>query len=471
MTLASCHRSSLHVSRGMVVIPSVSEESACALLNGIKKQIPLLDFSLLCGHPDDRNTDGDTMKAIVFRYSLPRFAFAYLGGLFTPRAYLGALGPLALKEIPEPQLPADDWVVVRTRLCGICGSDLKEVFLDANFDNPLTTLISFPAVLGHEVVGTIERVGARVTSRRAGERVVLNPWLSCAPRGIVPPCDACQRGQYFFCRHFTDGRLPPGIHLGNCRSASGGYAPLFCAHESQLFPIPDGVSFDQGVLADPFSVSLHAILKSPPSDEGLALVYGCGTLGLLSIAILRALFPRTRVIAIARYAHQEELARELGAERVIRTWDQAEIVETIAGLVDIPVLRPPNGKPWLLRGVEVIYDTIGSAESFEVGVRIAAPRANIVVTGVDKPARFEWTPLYFKEINVAGSNAFGVENFEGQASHAMEIFLRLVAEKRLDPARLITHRFRLDQYQKAFVVGRQKEKHGAVKAVFDFEAR
>ena len=102
---------------------------------------------------------------------------------------------------------------------------------------------------------------------------------------------------------------------------------------------------------------------------------------------------------------------------------------------------------------------------------MAAPRANIVVTGVDKPARFEWTPLYFKEINVAGSNAFGVEKFEGETSHAMEIYLRLVAQKRLDPARLITHRFRLEQYQKAFIVGREKKKHHTVKAVFDFESQ
>jgi len=408
------------------------------------------------------------MKAILFRYSLPRFAFAYLGGVFTPRAYLAAQGPVAFKEIPEPELPADDWAVVRTELCGICGSDLKEIYLEGSFDNPLTSLISFPAVLGHEVAGTIERVGPRVASRRVGERVVLNPWLSCGPRGITPLCDACRRGQYFSCRHFTDGRLPPGIHIGNCRAASGGFAPLLAAHESQLFPIPSGVSFDQAVLADPFSVSLHAILKSPPPEGGLALVYGCGTLGLLSIAILRALYPAARVIAIARYPHQEELARGLGAERVIRTHERAEIVEIIAGMVGAPVLRPIKGEPWLLRGVDVIYDTIGSPESFEVGVRITQPRATIVVTGVDQPARFEWTPLYFKEIALVGSNAFGIESFEGRSLHAMEIYLRLLAQKRLDTARLITHRFRLDQYKDALVVGRQKHGYRSVKVVFDF---
>jgi threonine dehydrogenase-like Zn-dependent dehydrogenase len=409
------------------------------------------------------------MKALVFHYSLPRFAFAYLLGIVTPRAYLGTPGPLTLEEIPDPELPGDDWALVRTRLCGICGSDLKEVFLEGSFDNPLTALISFPAVLGHEVVGTIERVGPRVTSRRVGERVVLNPWLSCEPRGITPPCDACRRGRYFSCRHFTDGRLPLGIHIGNCRGAPGGYAPLLAAHQSQLFPIPDAVSFEQAVLADPFSVSLHAILKSPPGEGELALVYGCGTLGLLSIIILRALFPATRVMAIARYPHQEELARELGAGLVIRTRDQAEIVESIAATVNAPVLRPRKGKPWLLRGVDVIYDTIGSPGSFEIGVRVARPRATIVVTGVDKPARFEWTPLYFKEIALVGSNAFGLESFDGASPHAMEIYLRLLAQKKLDTAHLITHRFRLEQYQDAFVVGRQKQKHRAVKVVFGFQ--
>jgi len=409
------------------------------------------------------------MKAIVFHYSLPRFAFAYLLGAVTPRAYLGALGPLALEEIPEPELPGDDWALVRTRLCGICGSDLKEVFLEGNFDNPLTALISFPSVLGHEMTGTIERVGPRLTSHRVGERVVVDPSLSCGPRGITPPCDACQRGQYFSCRHLTDGRLPPGMHLGNCRGAPGGFAPLFAAHESQLFAIPDAVSFDQAVLADPFSVSLHAILKVPPAKGDLALVYGCGTLGLLSIAILRALYPTTRIIAIARYPHQEELAHELGAGVVIRARHQAEIVEIIAETVNVPVLRPHHGKPWLLRGVDLIYDTVGSSESFEIGVRVARPRATIVVTGVDLPARFEWTPLYFKEIAMVGSNSFGVESFEGEFLHAMEICLRLLAQRKIDMARLITHRFRLDQYQDAFVAGRQKHRHRTVKVVFDFQ--
>ena len=96
------------------------------------------------------------MKALVFRYSFPRFAFATVLGKLFPPAYLGPGSPISLETIPEPVLPNDDWVIVRTELCGICGSDVKQVFLDGAFDNPLTAFVSFPQVLGHEAVGVVE---------------------------------------------------------------------------------------------------------------------------------------------------------------------------------------------------------------------------------------------------------------------------------------------------------------------------
>ncbi len=408
------------------------------------------------------------MKALVFRYSFPRFAFATVLGKINPPAYLGPGGPLSLETIPEPALLADDWVIVRTELCGICGSDIKQVFLNGNFDNPLTAFVSFPQVLGHEAVGVIKEVGPAVKKRQVGERVALSPWLPCATRGIEPVCDACQRGDYYLCAHFTDGYLPPGMHIGNNSQVTGGYAPLFAAHESQLFTIPDSVSFDEAVLADPFSVSLHAVLKAPPQEGSLSVVYGCGSLGLLTIAVLQALYPNTDVFAITRYPHQEEMARQLGARYTIRSRDPVEIIERIAEIVGTKVYRPWNGKPMLMGGADRIYDTVGSPETFEVGIRMAQPQARIVITGVANPARFEWTPLYFKEIEVIGSNAFGVEIFEGQRRHSMEIYLDLLKEKRIDLSQLITHRFRLDQYKQAFLAAHIKENSDAVKVVFDY---
>jgi threonine dehydrogenase-like Zn-dependent dehydrogenase len=408
------------------------------------------------------------MRTILFKYTIPRLAFAKITGMFSSKGYLSPLGPLIYTEIPEPKFLGEDWTIVRTQLCGICGSDTKQVFLDADFDNPLTSLVSFPMVLGHEVVGVIDQIGPGVKTRQLGERVVLNPWLSCAPRGIKPLCPACQNGNYFLCENFQNGSLPTGMHTGNSSAATGGYAPFLPAHESMLFPIPNEISFDQAVLADPFSVSLHAVLKSPPLENGIALVYGCGTLGLLSIAILKSLYPRTEILVIARYPNQEKLAYELGASQVIIARRPTEIVESIAAKTNTPLQRPWQGIPWMMGGVDVIYDTVGSAETFEVGLRITRPRGSIVVTGVSRPKRFEWTPHYFKEINLIGSNAFGVESFEGQRMHGYEIYFQLLMDGRLKLPNLITHRFRQDRYRDALLASYDKGKYQAIKIVFDY---
>src|SRR4030067_1270840 len=177
------------------------------------------------------------MKAVQFRYNPARLGFAKVMGLFSPRAYLSSLGPLVCQEIPDPVFLSESGTVVRTRLCGICGSDTKQVFMDADFDNPLTTMVSFPMVLGHEVVGVIKSVAPGETKRQTGERVVLNPWLSCEPRGIQPLCAACRDGNYFLCENFQAGHLAKGMHSGKSSTVTGGYAPILPALQSMPFPI------------------------------------------------------------------------------------------------------------------------------------------------------------------------------------------------------------------------------------------
>lgn len=163
------------------------------------------------------------MHALVFRYSLPKLALSKIAGSITPRGYFGPWASFRLENAPEPTLPAGDWVLVRTRLAGICGSDAKQAFLRGDRDNPLTAVISFPQILGHEATGVVEAVGPAVRTITTGQRIVLNPWLSCGPRGIDPPCRSCAAGDYQLCEHFTEGRLPPSIHLGNCAGAGGAF--------------------------------------------------------------------------------------------------------------------------------------------------------------------------------------------------------------------------------------------------------
>src|SRR5438046_500821 len=362
------------------------------------------------------------MRALVCELSVPRQVVTSLLGRIDKRFFFGPFSPATLRELPEPELPAPDWLTIRTRLCGICGSDYKQLFLNGNLDNPMTALISFPQVLGHEVVGVVEHVGPAVQTRKPGDRVVLNPWLSCGPRGISPPCAECARGQYSICRNFARGVIPPGIHTGNSSRATGGFAPLVPAHESMCIPIPDGVTDEQAVLADPFSVSFHAILKRPPAPGATALVYGCGTLGLLAIAVLRALYPATRVLAVARFVHQRALAERFGAAIVLPHAPPRDIVERVAAQTGAQIMTPWYGLPCLHgSGLDVVYDTFRLPQTLDVGLRIAAARGAIVVPGVEVPRRFALPRLSFQASASLGSTAFAVQVFEGRRRQSVGI--------------------------------------------------
>ena len=409
------------------------------------------------------------MHALVFDKNPARLAATFLLSRVSLRAYVGPFAPLQLRAVSSPTLPADDWVVLRTRLCGICGSDSKQASLNGNIDNPMTSLISFPQVLGHEVVATVEQVGPGVRARRVGDRVVLNPWLSCRVRGLEP-CDWCARGDFAQCLRFRDGDLAPGIHHGNSRDATGGFAPLLPAHESQCIPVPDEVSDEEAVLADPFAVSLHAVLRNPPPEDGVVVVHGLGTLGLAAIAILRALFPSVRVLAVARFEHQAKLAEQLGASRVFRHEPALALVEDIAAEVGASLLVPERGLPMLNGGVDAVYDTVTSPGTLEPAVRITRARGRIVCLGVEPPRRFEWTPLYFKEIELVGSNAFAVEEWQGRRQHAFYWYFEMLRDGLVDLAPIITHRLPFGDWREGFLACLEQGKSGAVKVVLDHGA-
>jgi threonine dehydrogenase-like Zn-dependent dehydrogenase len=396
------------------------------------------------------------MKALVFRHNLAREAVSAIGGRVDKRAFVSRLAPVRIEDLDELPLPAPDWVRVTTTFSGLCGSDVKQILLNGSRDNPLTALVSFPHVLGHEVVGR------RVDT---GQRVVLNPWLSCGPRGIDPPCPACADGRYPWCRNFRSGDLPVSIHLGNCAAAFGAHAERFAAHPTQLFAIPDGVSDEAAVLADPVSVSLRSILLAPPPPGQPVLVYGSGTLAFAAIALLRHLYPDSPVWAATRPGARAALASRLGAAAALSSVPD-KLVAQVARRVGTTPLEPWSGRDWLQDGPSVVYDTIGSTETVETSLRLLATGGTLVVSGVEPPKRFEWTPLYFKELKVIGSNGFGIESVNGVAKHAMEHYFDFVADG-MDLTPVITHRFPLERWADAVLAVKDSRHSGAVKVLLE----
>jgi threonine dehydrogenase-like Zn-dependent dehydrogenase len=383
--------------------------------------------------------------------------------------YLASL-PFGLHEMDDARPIHSDWVVTRPRLAGVCGSDAKLVlgdFQDGDIDNPMAAFSSLPHVPGHEVVADVVALGPEAEGVEVGQRVLLNPWLSCAPRGITPLCPPCRAGDVNLCWSFTKGDISPGVHIGVVTGAPGAWAELMAAHTSMLIPVPDEIPDEAAVLADPFSVSFHSILRNPPPPGGRAVVFGAGALGLASVAILSALYPSVEVAVVARFPAQVEMARHFGASLVVPHEPRLALVEALAewsggvlhsGLDGLPMAHPGH--------IDVVYDSVAKPETFEVGVRVLAERGRLVYTGVAVPGRWEWTPVYFKELTIIGSNAFAMEEFEGVRKHSIAHYLDLVRSGRIDLTGMVTHRYPLDDWWNALKTLARPETSGVLKATF-----
>ncbi len=407
------------------------------------------------------------MEAIRFDAVIPRYILGKaLGRVYPPLLWSG-LSCIQHCEAPEPRLPNDEWVKVKTRYGGICGSDLHLLRLE---NSPSSSVFaSFPFIVGHENYGTIAKVGARVSGFAVGERVIVEPTLWCKPRGFADLCGPCARGAIQLCERVTQGTIAPGLILGACRDTGGSWSPYFVAHESQLLPIPDGVNDENALLLEPLATSLHAILSDFPSDNETILVLGAGVIGLTTIAALRAVGSRARIIALARYPAQQELARHYGADVVIAAGKKHDYYEEFARVVGGRLLKPIIGKRVLLGGADVVYECVGSGEAIDDALRFARTKGRVVLAGLASlPRGVDWTPIWMRELQVRGTYTYGYDEFEGKRCRTYDVARDLVARGKVDLAPLITHRFPLSQYRQAFEIATHRGRANALKVVFEF---
>src|ERR1700681_5027095 len=169
---------------------------------------------------------------------------------------------LHLGDVAEPELPARDWVRVLPTLSGIGGSDRAAIGGHASLS--LDPLTSYPFVRGHEVVGTLED----------GSRVIIEPALGCAVRGIEPPCPRCAEGRPGLCYNVTEGPIEVGLQTGYCADTGGGWGEVLVAHPSQLHPIADVLSEEAAVLIEPFACCVHAALRGADGKADTVVVLG-----------------------------------------------------------------------------------------------------------------------------------------------------------------------------------------------------
>jgi threonine dehydrogenase-like Zn-dependent dehydrogenase len=405
------------------------------------------------------------MQAIRYNATVSRYFLAKALGWAVPSVLWSGIACAYSEDVPEPTLPADDWVVVKTRYGGICGSDMSAIHGHATpYYEPLT---SMPLTFGHENVGQLAELGPAVSGWQVGERVVVEPLLWCRPRGIDPQCSYCARGEINRCDNFTEGELAPGMYTGLCSQTGGSWSPYFLAHISQLYRVPDNVSDENGLLVEPFASALHAVLSNFPTDDQSVLIIGAGTIGLLTLAALRQLGSRAKIIVSARYPFQVEAANRLDADIVISDGD---LYSQVASLNDARIFQPTLGKRVIRGGPDLTFECAGTDSAIDDAIRITRTGGKVTILGFPGIAKgIDWSALFAQELVVNGSFLYHhVESYQGSEQPAFSIALDLFSKESVDLGWLISHRFKLSEYKSAFRTVTTRKKRKAIKAVFDF---
>ncbi|MEZ5280871.1 MAG: zinc-binding dehydrogenase [Acidimicrobiales bacterium] len=383
------------------------------------------------------------MKALLFERKEARFVAAAAASRFRPG--VGArVGPLRLADISEPELPSPDWVRVSPTLSGICGSDLSTI--DGHSSRYFEPLITFPFVLGHEVVGRTDD----------GRRVLIEPVLGHAAHGFDPPFEGAAQADGHDYGHLLGGDIEPGIQIGSCKSTGGGWGEVLVAHTSQLHDVPDDLDDASAVVVEPVAAGIHAALKADVPDGGLVAVLGAGMMGLAAIAGLRHHTPTGTIVAGARYPHQHRLAKLAGADVVVSPDEVARAVRRITGCGVIG--------PRLAGGADAVIDAVGNSESLTDAIGITRPRGRVVMLGMPAQVSTDLTALWHRETELVGSYCYGTEHSHG-GKHTYELAFELV--RQLDLGRLVSATYALDDYVDAIDHAAAAGARGAVRIAFE----
>ena len=405
------------------------------------------------------------MQALLFKRSIPRYLLTRLLSTRVPGIVTGPGACLTLEEVREPALPGPSWVRVRTLLSGICGSDLAVIRCKGSLY--FSGLTSFPFIPGHEVYGEVMETGDKVTDFAAGERVVLEPALGCVVRGFSDPCPACREGRYANCWRVTQGDISKGLQTGFCRSVPGGWGANLVAHESQLHRVPEGLSPEAAVLAEPLSCAMHGVLRAGVRKGDRVLVVGCGSIGLLTISVLRTLVPGCEIVSMAKYSHQRTLAQAMGAKEVVSSGVKG--YSRLAKLTGSSLHPIELGKPVVVGGFPFVFECVGTSSALDDATRWAWENGTVVMQGMPAEVGADLLPVWYKQLRLIGAYAYGVEDYQGKRRKTFEIALEFLCKDGLAErlTGLVRHRYPLRRYREAIVTAMRTGKAGGVKTVFD----
>jgi 2-desacetyl-2-hydroxyethyl bacteriochlorophyllide A dehydrogenase len=282
-------------------------------------------------------------------------------------------GRIAIEQADIP-VPGPNEALVRALAAGICGSDLHA----AHGSHPFVPLPYRP---GHEAVGIIESTGSAVTGVTPGQRIIVVPYLPCWT------CKMCVSGRENLCENLA---------FFGCGYPQGGMADYFTLPADRLYPVPDALDDQTAALIEPLSTPVHAVRLAGDVAGRSVAVLGAGTIGLFTLAVLRAR-GAGKIVSTDPNPGKRERAAALGADVTIDagTPDVAgQVREALGGSADI------------------VFDCVAIQSSMDTAIAIADKGGTVVVVGV--PAREVTVPLPIvqdHQIRIQGSATYLPEDY------------------------------------------------------------
>ncbi|MCE5249635.1 galactitol-1-phosphate 5-dehydrogenase [bacterium] len=259
---------------------------------------------------------------------------------------------LVYKEIPKPSVGPGD-VLIKVKACGICGSDVHG--MDGSTGRRIP-----PLIMGHEASGVVEETGKNVKDFTPGDRVTFDSTIYC---GV---CHFCRQGLINLC----DNRRVLGVSCREYRQ-HGAFAEYVAVPEHIVYPLPEGLGFEQAAMVEPLSVAVHAVERTPRSLNDSAVVVGAGMIGLLVIQVLRAA-GCGKIIAVDMDQTRLDLATRQGADRGLKP-DSGGFAGEILSLT--------GG-----RGADRAFEVVGTSSAFATALSALRKGGTLTLVGNVSPS-------------------------------------------------------------------------------------
>ena len=335
-------------------------------------------------------------------------------------------GTFSIEDADEPVIPTHDFVKVRVRVAGICGTDLR------HWRKPEPSMCG--KITGHELAGEVVEVGESVTNVKPGDRVVVETVMGDGS------CPYCNIKRYNICEHLYDVRMKFVYHA---------YGEYLVGPSHKMYLLPDHVSFEEATLVDTLSVCLHGQHLSGLTINDRVAIIGAGPIGLGQLMLAKASGADVLIVDVVDSAL--DLAKELGADAVVNS-RREDPVEAAKQFTDG-------------RGVDIAFECAGGPsmpETLPQATKMVRRGGKVVLIGGfdegETSIPLEWQRIQMSEIQLIPSASFSYRDIYTEQGEVVE----LIAKGKLPVKKLITHRFTLDEINEAFDVAQDKQNTGAV---------